>query len=509
MQNFLTKEFDMFRLLSALQTKFFPSEGDQSSSKANEEHLPQVEQNRAAVYTWPASTTSSARAQGQMGHSALRTYNGGSDSDGVYVSFYPGDCNTQNRHPMCKKSKPHFHSWNHDDRNVAEKIDLDGLDVSAISTAFEKMHDGNMNSIKPWSPQYNCSDVVLKLLEIGGIDPYIGLRRYDFLNKSLLGGLIGNFAILFLNELYLKFSNEIISNYTRNCIATKTYNPNAGEIMKVFDHGLIVHTQILKMFDFSDRLLYLINIRKSILSYNIANGIMGSIFTSMFSYLFFLRISRKTELSYKTRSKFALIDSIKTALTSFAASMLISTTSTILSYLSYRKSYADPASTFSRYISISTKLFYGYLTPKFLLKITNDFKKLYMLELFGFVGLISVLSFPKYFYDTTTTPEYLNKIIENNKTQSHTQKEPSTKSAKQSLGSCCNRFFYKNQIINKIKEHKRYAVGSGMLIAMIGIMSFRNPEKLANFTRHITTLSMDKVVIPLDLYTEVPKLSKK
>src|ERR1700722_6691709 len=59
----------------------------------------------ATVITWPPTRSSHIRKENRgshldfpsEGHSALKTYSGGSTGNGVYVSFWPGKCREWNK----------------------------------------------------------------------------------------------------------------------------------------------------------------------------------------------------------------------------------------------------------------------------------------------------------------------------------------------------------------------------------------------------------------------------
>ncbi len=155
---------------------------------------------RVTVYTWFQRTSSvNSYSDLDLGHSALRTWSGGKNDGGIYVSFYPshtrktGDCPED-----CKKSVSHFHPLKQESVEGVKKIDLYGLDVAAINQAFQLLHDQNMNSFKSWSARFNCSDLVLKLLEIGGLHKKINLRRYSETSVIILGIIFGQLSLDFI-----------------------------------------------------------------------------------------------------------------------------------------------------------------------------------------------------------------------------------------------------------------------------------------------------------------------
>ena len=134
-----------------------------------------------------------------LGHSALRTWSGGENGTGIYVSFYPGHTRKKGSvDQKCKQSVAHFHTLKQESIDGIEKIDLYGLDVEAINQAFKLLHDENMTSRKPWSTRFNCSDLVLELLETGGIHKKISLRRYDEASIIILGILFSQMSLEFV-----------------------------------------------------------------------------------------------------------------------------------------------------------------------------------------------------------------------------------------------------------------------------------------------------------------------
>jgi hypothetical protein len=162
------------------------------------------------IYTWPAGKLpiesywhEGSGIRGTSGHSALRTYGNSNFEEGIYVSFYPGKCDTNNSVPSCKKSVSHFHTWDQEaSKEMLETIpghDLLGLDVDAIHIAFHDLHDGSMNSKKEWSPRYNCSDVALLLLGKGGLFEKVHYAPFGWKTISAIGiasGILG-YRILF------------------------------------------------------------------------------------------------------------------------------------------------------------------------------------------------------------------------------------------------------------------------------------------------------------------------
>lgn len=185
--------------------------------------------NCVTVYTWPSAEDSKRQTSGSLGHSALKTYGGNENNKGIYISFYPGDCNGQ-RHINCHKKNSHFHPSAYDNQDKENKlssakkiIDIYGLDVNAIHEFFSKMHDGQMNSKTEWGYSYNCSDVVLKLLMAGGVAHYLDLRQYGVISKTLLfflGSEVANDLIYTLHTVSIFYlSTRKLVNINKNLLS--------------------------------------------------------------------------------------------------------------------------------------------------------------------------------------------------------------------------------------------------------------------------------------------------
>jgi len=142
---------------------------------------------RVTIYTWPKGASSIGVTFGasiphyDLGHSALKTWSGGKNGSGVYVSFYPGHINKKNKgDSSCEKDRSHFHGWYQEQGSLpmATRTDLYGLDVEAINRAFESMCDDQMYAVRQWNHKYNCADVVLALLRTGKIEKLLKKTNY-------------------------------------------------------------------------------------------------------------------------------------------------------------------------------------------------------------------------------------------------------------------------------------------------------------------------------------------
>ena len=172
------------------------------------------EESKVTILTWPPFTSIRHSALSE-GHSALRTYCGGPEGKGVYVSFWPGEnpwalsCAQQNQKnnedaSLCHQNISHFHTQDDDDlayRNFPEVkpnvIDLIGLDVKIINQNFIKKKE----SVPEWTPQYNCSDLIFELLEKSGLHQKVNVRRYGWKTVTSLG-IFSGFILLDTIEFF-------------------------------------------------------------------------------------------------------------------------------------------------------------------------------------------------------------------------------------------------------------------------------------------------------------------
>ena len=127
--------------------------------------VPEIE-SKVTVLTWPSSyhfDKSTRHSALSEGHSALRTYRGGPNGKGVYVSFWPGEnklvlsCGQKNLEnkddpSLCHQNISHFHSPDDDDLayrnypNITSKaIELEGLNVEIINKLLLKKKNKNYN----------------------------------------------------------------------------------------------------------------------------------------------------------------------------------------------------------------------------------------------------------------------------------------------------------------------------------------------------------------------------
>ncbi len=108
-----------------------------------------------------------------FGHAALRTYSGGANGNGRYLSFFGGSSVC----PCCYKDRelPHFHMIDNDDEDCygdavrmgmvkRHEIHLGIVNIEAVN---QKIVEIFRSKGKVWAIQQNCSDLVLEALRAG------------------------------------------------------------------------------------------------------------------------------------------------------------------------------------------------------------------------------------------------------------------------------------------------------------------------------------------------------
>ena len=349
--------------------------------------------NCVTIYTWPAAETSSERARGRLGHSALKTYSGSMDGKGVYVSFYPDDCHKNNRHPSCRKRISHFHSWNQESRNTATIVDLYGLDIEAINRAFQDMHDSNMNSKEDWSYIYNCSDLIFKLLIKGGLINratfiFYGLKTIilvSFLGNLIIQGVIDSIFACYNEGTPLKYKLFI---YLMLTFEKFTFTPNLSlRLMCVhlpnFLFGFI--SQFLYAREIYKKLIGITEIDKFRTIYLIRDSFLGGVTNVVFH-----------ELLKRLYGYFNIDDFKGTNFTSYLGSDIITDFfNTLYKIYGYEDKFEIILSNACEF-SLENQNVFNVL--KFILWL---------------LILCVLISFPKLIYDKVNTPNYvLNNVKE-------------------------------------------------------------------------------------------------
>jgi hypothetical protein len=153
-------------------------------------------QNKVTVYFWenPSSQKNGSmdyRLNISFGHVAIETHANG-DTQGNYISFFPGQCAEWHKDEpqKCQKCKPHFHTRNQDNLiygdNPTDQYDLLSLDSNKINTAYNNFKNRDYNWSKLGSgplaflvgsgvskQSMNCAGLVYLLLREGNISENI------------------------------------------------------------------------------------------------------------------------------------------------------------------------------------------------------------------------------------------------------------------------------------------------------------------------------------------------
>jgi len=451
------------------------------------------------VYTWPSATISSevdyrdgTATRGRFGHSALKTYSGGSDGKGMYVSFYPGDCDRNNRTPSCHKAVSHFHKWSQDNRGEAEPTDLCGLDIEAFNHAFQALHD-DMNSNKAWSSRYNCSDVALELLEKSELFSKLGHRRYNTKSLVITVTLVSAISVisvtLISNTIYwrgktlgslniglvpllqrtrdvvktcrfsLWFSLMSLQDYTTSNIGSGCFQDS---FLLPLLNKLVTSAKPTLLSEMSDPFPYHLGLleKDKFLSTVIISTATGMLTGSLTSYMHSIYASHKSMLPFYIRNKNAKSDAIK-------ASLLCGSLILLEIYMkeSIRNQGITPPIIFP--LDVISKYIYFPLLKKVL---PHSQASLFIIMSMPIAPIILFVSF-KSFYDTTTTPNHVLKLAN---------------SAESELKILCKR---KNKeevtsfplyLSKKLYENKTTALTIGGLLALSGFCMFKGRRMVHN-----------------------------
>jgi len=441
------------------------------------------------IYTWPASENSSDRIQGMMGHSALRTYSGGSTGKGVYVSFYPGNCDRKPRVASCRKIMSHFHTWNQEmSKETIDKAtftDLYGLDINLINQDFQELHNDEMNSHKPWSNRYNCSDVVLSLLGSGELFKKVDCRPYGWKSIFLASLIASNVTRNFTNlGLFIILEKIMKRSYFRDPLITALLLNNN------FDNEYLFQ-QLGNQFDKKNEtpiqpVIDMLNtdVEDSFLRifyYKSIDSIASCVGAIPITYSYFLLVNKRVGLPAYLCYRNALTDTLIAGLVSISEKLIYLLARAIISPFSIQIAFGNFPGEF---IEKRASIFSGKLWNMLLMDnlATNSAKSAIKAFVTVTLILIPILLF-KYFYETTTTPQHVCEIVK--------QAELTLQSPDQNIGiqkrENINNYsgFFKN-ISGKFYENK-YTIlaglGIGGLAATIGLFALRDnkiSENLSN-----------------------------
>lgn len=142
------------------------------------------------------SITSGRKGSASPGHIALKTYMGGLNGSGYYISFWPGRCREwhSTRPYLCQESKDHFHTRDMDDLvelKPPEEIHLYNLNVETINEEFRNFCESKFkwgilgSSFINWNKaSMNCAGLVFYLLKRAGI--LNSIPTYTFFNREIM-----------------------------------------------------------------------------------------------------------------------------------------------------------------------------------------------------------------------------------------------------------------------------------------------------------------------------------
>ena len=337
-------------------------------------------ESKVTILTWPAFTSIRHSALSE-GHSALRTYRGGPENKGIYASFWPGDnqwalsCAKQNKNnkedtSLCHQNVSHFHTADDDDlayRNFPEVkpnvVDLTGLDIKIINQAFIQKKENSPQ----WSPQYNCSDLVLELLEKGGLYQKINIRRYGWKTVMALG-IFSGFVLLDLIDFFwvlitTRRINYVLDNNDKDFFFLYSYTPSEWILSR------------LNIFPSKPYFL---------LACRFFDGLTGGVSTGFLTYYYALCSFLKSNIPKEIIYSFAKRDAFIAGAIAF----------------------------------LSPILYYPYLIRNLLsylqLKINKNMSNIFFpLTMIAFNILVVALpSFFKYLFDKTTTPRQIYNLLQ-------------------------------------------------------------------------------------------------
>lgn len=423
--------------------------------------------NCVTVYTWLSSEIpiesyrdNGSGTRGRMGHSALKTYGNSDGEKGIYVSFYAGDCHSAKRIPSCRKSTSHFHTWNQEMSKemslIAKKVDLYGLDVDAIHEAFHELHDDKMNSKKSWSLRYNCSDMVLFLLEKGQLFHKAHYMPFGWKTISAIGIFNGIFGF----RMYLAWALAFMGGL---------FNIPPGKRI-IMDLGP-------KYYETD----YSLGYPRHYSTWPLSNY-CGGIMSMSMMYICSLASYSKSSLSFSYYHKTCLISTIKAGLIGFIVpgfeAILVRNFSFIKENMYYIDNLANIFDIIINNDSIVSLVQRGKNRIN-LLENSNIYKDLltyFLIYFFPLVGMLIYLT-PKYFFDTTTTPNHVLKIVHPLENQ---LKETVAGEKQNSLVTKNEEILMESTNLASTIYKNRYKFGIGGLLAAGGFFAFKYISNLQN-----------------------------
>ncbi len=345
-----------------------------------------------------------------FGHAALRTYSGGLNGNGCYLSFWGGRSDCGCGYNDCEH--PHFHTISDDDEEyykdsvLAKTVNPDKvhLDIVNLEAVNQKILEIVSSKGRIWGFQQNCSDLVLEALRAGVPDFSSLIYRSPYGWKTIfsLSMLIGFIIPEFIDSYWM------ISNFK---YAKKFYDENPE-----FNEDITCPS-------LSEWLLGLLQITPSnryfIPAINIVKSIVGSMFSYPLIYIFSLFTNSKyQEILYYERINIAKTDALKAFLFVISEPIFFELLKNLANF--YEKEF--PA-----YFFLKENI------VRFSIILNSNFKKILIENIISqenvnsYSTTLLYLSIPslwalafllqKHYYDTTVTPNYVLKLAKDLKSE--------------------------------------------------------------------------------------------
>ncbi len=360
---------------------------------------------KVTVITWPPSYSSGNSRHSYLseGHSALRTYSGGPDGKGVYISFWPGknkwflSCAEQNQEnkddiSLCHQPITHFHSSDDDDLAYRNNGDIKPKTNEIIGLNIEAINKAALNKkefSQEWTPYYNCSDLTLELLERGGLYKLVDVRRYGWKTIVSFGYLT---SIVLLETINLLWSLAVQARYRKLPAMIADLKKR-----KVKQYSFIVYSEPVLWF--LGRLGLKLNNPYYVLSELVISGVIGALLAGYTTYQYSLYSFAKSKIPKKFARTVALKDALKAGVIAFSAELI--------DYFLYQyfKEFSLPSFKHS---------FLLYFLKDFAeRKKTKNVGRYYLLSVI--ITNLALVAFPillKYLLDTIATPKQIQKLAE-------------------------------------------------------------------------------------------------
>jgi len=152
--------------------------------------------NAVTIRVWRSKN---AEKGSSFGHATLQTHMGGTDGKGIYASFWPRDRITS---LFFTRRQGYLATLQRDLKELEKRqpdveINLHGLDIQKINTAFEEFRASDCDW-ELWGSTYfkskntrNCSGLTHHLLQIGRIDKFVGTYTGTGFRTGIYTGVSG------------------------------------------------------------------------------------------------------------------------------------------------------------------------------------------------------------------------------------------------------------------------------------------------------------------------------